>query len=163
MGTGIVLSFILSIFISDKLKMVELTDVLKIISPLLFFSFGIIFIIIFSPLFILGLYFLGPMAATGLSNTLKENGIYKYIRDPMYSGLIFTIIGIGLILNKISIVLAGIILFLFVFIQCKREEKELEKKFHEKYINYRSRTPMFIPNIKLMIKDKQAKLKVKSY
>lgn len=71
----------------------------------------------------------------------------------MYSGISFAIIGIGLIINETGVILAGIIWLVICFIQCKREEKDLEVRFKEKYVDYKRRTSMFIPNIKLAMRD----------
>jgi protein-S-isoprenylcysteine O-methyltransferase Ste14 len=150
---GITLWITLSIFISNKLRVGKLTEIFKTISPLLFLFLGLMLVIIWLPIFISGFFYLGRRGAVGQSDTLRENEIYRYIRNPMYSGISFTIIGVGLILDNTGVVLAGIIWFLIAFIQCKREEKELKVRFKEDYVNYKSRTPMFIPNIKLMIRD----------
>jgi protein-S-isoprenylcysteine O-methyltransferase Ste14 len=162
-ATGITLWITLLIFICNKFGISKLTEIIKNVSPLIFFFFGTMAVIIWLPVFILGIYFLGRRGTVGQSDTLRENGIYKYVRNPMYSGISFTIIGAGLILNKTGVVLAGIIWFLMAFIQCKREEKELEVRFKEKYVDYKSKTPMFIPNIKLAMKDLFLKKKNKNY
>jgi len=151
--TGITLWIALSIYISNKLGIGKLTEILKIIPSISFLFLGVILVVIWLPVFISGFYFLGRRGAVGQSSALRENGIYRYVRNPMYSGISFTIIGMGLLLNKTGVVLAGTIWFLMAFIQCKREEKELEARFKENYVDYKSRTPIFIPNINLMIKD----------
>ncbi len=150
---GVTLWITLLIFICNKLGIGILTETFKDIPHIIFLLLGIILVIIWLPIFISGFYFLGRRGAVGQSDTLRENGTYKYVRNPMYSGISFTIIGIGLILNNTGIVLAGIIWFLIAFIQCKREEKELKTRFKEDYVNYKNRTPMFIPNVKLMMMD----------
>lgn len=150
---GITLFITLSIFISNKLGMGKLTDIFNIASRMIFALLGVILVIIWLPVFILGIYFLGRRGAVGQSDILIENGIYKYVRNPMYSGISLTIIGMGLILNETGVCLAGIIWLIICFVQCKREEKELKVRFKENYVNYKDKTPMFIPNIKLMIRD----------
>jgi len=152
-AVGITLWITLSILICNKLGIGKLTETFKDIPHLLFLLLGILQVIIWLPVFISGVYFLGQRGAVGQSDTLRENGIYKYVRNPMYSGVSFTIFGVGLILDQTSVALAGIIWFLIAFIQCKREEKELKARFKEDYMNYKNRTPMFIPNFELLIKD----------
>lgn len=156
-AVGIALWVSSSIFVSKKLGIDELTEIFKVIPPILFFFLGAIFIVVWLPVFISGIYFLGRRGAVGQFGTLIENGIYRYVRNPMYSGISFTMIGIGLIMNETGVILAGVIWLVICFIQCKREEKDLEARFKEKYVDYKRRTSMFIPNIKLSMRDLLAK------
>lgn len=152
-AAGIALWVFSSIFVSQKLGIGGLTEIFKNIPSALFFFLGAIFIAVWLPVFISGIYFLGRRGAVGQTDVLIENGIYKYVRNPMYSGISFTMIGIGLIINETGVILAGVIWLVICFIQCKREEKDLEARFKEKYVDYKSRTSMFIPNIKLAMRD----------
>jgi protein-S-isoprenylcysteine O-methyltransferase Ste14 len=150
---GITVWITLAIFVCGKLGISTLTETFNVIPYAVFLSLGIILIIIWFPFFILGIIFLGRRGAVGQSDTLRKHGIYKYIRNPMYSGISFTIFGIGLILNNTGVSIAGIIWLILAFIQCKREEKELKVRFKEEYVDYMKRTPMLVPNIKLILKD----------
>ncbi|OGC18585.1 hypothetical protein A3J90_05635 [candidate division WOR-1 bacterium RIFOXYC2_FULL_37_10] len=113
---------------------------------------GFLSVVIFLPIFLLSVYFLGRRGAVGQSPILTTNGIYKYVRNPMYSGVSFTLFGLGLLLNKTAIGLTGLTWFCLTYFQCKREEKELTERFGEEYTNYKNNTPLYMPKFDLMLK-----------
>lgn len=81
------------------------------------------------------------------NHELITHGIYKFIRHPIYAGLIFAYTGFEIILQSYSFVLIFIILTIIAYLQGKREEKILLKHFGEKYKNYMKKTKMFFPYI----------------
>jgi len=150
---GITLFIFFSIVISKTLNIQRITDLIPFIPNYLFVILGIILLILFLPIFILGIYYLNRRGAVGQSETLRTNGIYKYTRNPMYIGISMTIISVGFILLNTGVIFGGLIWFGITFIQCKREEPELLERFGKAYSEYKRRTPMFIPNIFLLIKN----------
>lgn len=54
---------------------------------------------------------------------------------------------------SLGVSLAGILWFIITYIQCKREEPELEQRFNDDYVSYKKETPMFMPKLSLLIKD----------
>jgi len=76
---------------------------------------------------------------------LVTTGLYKYVRHPMYASLLF--LGWGMFLKDISLisVIMVIIISLALFLTCKVEEGEMQKKFGEEYRNYIKVTKMWIP------------------
>ncbi len=88
-------------------------------------------------------------ALVGIERTteLVTTGVYKYIRHPFYSSLLF--LGWGILLkdvNWISIFLAVITTALLV-VMARKEESENLRYFDEKYQVYMQKTKMFIPTI----------------
>lgn len=78
---------------------------------------------------------------------LVTTGIYKYIRHPFYSSLLF--LGWGILLKKITmtgIILTGIITILLL-ITARMEEQENLRFFGSGYQEYMRGTKMFIPFI----------------
>lgn len=77
---------------------------------------------------------------------LITSGPYKYVRHPMYSGLI--LVSLGFLFNYFSVVrLAVFLLFLAdIYIKMNYEEKLLEKHFEE-YKAYKKKTKRIIPFI----------------
>lgn len=148
-GVAIGISVVVSIstFITRRLGIPKLNEVFEFIPHFVLILIGVIFIIVWSPLFITGIYSLGRRGAVGQSEGLVTDGIYYYVRNPMYSGISFTIVGIGFLLNETGAILAGILWYFIAFIQCKREEKELEERFGEEYVHYKNNTPRFIPDL----------------
>jgi protein-S-isoprenylcysteine O-methyltransferase Ste14 len=78
------------------------------------------------------------------SPELVTRGPYRYVRHPIYTGMIVAIFG--------SILTGGLIwlvmwLYMLVYFSyaAKEEEKLLEKQFPDQYPAYRARTRMLIP------------------
>lgn len=78
---------------------------------------------------------------------LISDGPYAYSRNPMITGLFFILFGVGFICNSVTLTFIITPLFILLnLIELKNiEEPELEKRLGEKYIEYRKKTPMFIP------------------
>lgn len=80
------------------------------------------------------------------SQTITKIGIYTYIRHPIYVGIFLAYVGAELIAQSyVSVVLLG--LFVIMYIQAKKEEKLLSKRFGKEYKDYMKKTKMFIPFI----------------
>lgn len=84
---------------------------------------------------------------------LVTSGIFKYVRNPIYSAYLFTYTGILLLCKNWILLILPIIFWLFLTIlMIKTEEKWLEAKFGKEYLDYCSRTnrciPFFPRNIK---------------
>lgn len=75
---------------------------------------------------------------------LVTSGIYKYIRHPIYTGLIVGLIG-GELVAKSCLVFSALIIIVGAYYQAKLEEKLLLKHFGDKYKSYMAWTKMFIP------------------
>ncbi|MNP01883.1 hypothetical protein D3C76_937110 [compost metagenome] len=76
---------------------------------------------------------------------IVTGGIYNYIRHPQYSSFIICSFGL-LILWPRYIVLIMFITMLFVYyLLARAEERECVTKFGASYIEYRSKTGMFLP------------------
>ena len=79
-----------------------------------------------------------------------DTGPYRYSRNPMISGVILFLCGIGLLLNSISLVFFFLPLLMFLIVwELKRiEEPELIKRLGIEYLEYKSKTPMFFPDLR---------------
>jgi protein-S-isoprenylcysteine O-methyltransferase Ste14 len=157
---GIALFVSVCIFVSRLLGITKLSEIIHFIPGSIFIIIGIIILIFFLPIFILGIYYLNRRGAVGQSETLRTNGIYKYTRNPMYIGISMTIIGIGLILLNTGVIIGGLMWFFITYIQCKREEPDLKKRFGKGYEAYKKNTPVFIPNIRMLMSDIFKKLNI---
>lgn len=80
------------------------------------------------------------------SAKLRTNGIYCYIRHPMYTSVIFAFIGISLFMNAYIMFFSNIVVVIFLVIKINFEESRLLEKFHE-YEAYRKKTKRLIPFI----------------
>lgn len=76
---------------------------------------------------------------------LIEKGIHSIVRHPLYFGTFLLIWGVWLIYPWISLLISNLIITIYTLIGIQLEEKKLELEFGEKYVNYKKRTPMIIP------------------
>jgi protein-S-isoprenylcysteine O-methyltransferase Ste14 len=79
-----------------------------------------------------------------------DTGPYRYARNPMLTGVFVFLVGLGLGVDSFSLVFFFTPLYvLFNVWELKQiEEPELVKRFGEEYIEYRRRTPMFVPGLR---------------
>lgn len=72
---------------------------------------------------------------------LVTDEIFKYSRNPFYLGIIFISLGFVLLANSIFGIFLTVIFFIFWnFIIKRKEEKELQSIFGERYLKYKSKT-----------------------
>jgi len=85
---------------------------------------------------------------------LVNTGPYAYTRNPMLTGVFFLMFGIGFWIGSFSLILFFTPLFIITnTLELKNiEEPELEKRLGEEYIEYKLKTPMFIPDLNYLLK-----------
>jgi protein-S-isoprenylcysteine O-methyltransferase Ste14 len=84
-----------------------------------------------------------PVMAT---QKLLVDGVYLHSRNPMVFGTLLAYLGIAIVVGSVSSILA-VLLFgglLLTYVK-KVEERELEARFGQEYVDYKSRTPFLIP------------------
>jgi protein-S-isoprenylcysteine O-methyltransferase Ste14 len=87
---------------------------------------------------------LTPFPTPKESGTLIQQGLYNYIRHPIYTGIILTTTGFGLFDESIWKITIGIALWVLFYFKSRYEENLLAKHFSE-YNVYRERTGRFFP------------------
>jgi protein-S-isoprenylcysteine O-methyltransferase Ste14 len=87
---------------------------------------------------------------------LVTTGPYRLARNPMLTGIFVLLFGIGCGFNSLSLVVVFTPLYILANVwELKQiEEPELIKRLGEDYIEYRNRTPMFVPGTKTRAKPK---------
>ena len=96
---------------------------------------------------VLGRFF---SAAVGIQEGqfVVENGPYKYVRHPSYTGFLLILIGVGLAFQSWGAVISIILLFTLAYgYRIHIEEKALISELGEQYIEYEKRTKRLIPYI----------------
>jgi protein-S-isoprenylcysteine O-methyltransferase Ste14 len=78
---------------------------------------------------------------------LVDTGIFKTIRHPLYSSLLFLTWGIFLKHVTLLMLVFALLSTAFLFATALMEERENIAFFGEKYREYRRRTKMFIPYV----------------
>ena len=76
---------------------------------------------------------------------LVQQGIFKYIRHPMYGSLLFLTWGILFKNPTLGLVAVSLGSTVFLYLTAIMEEKEDIRYFGKSYIEYMKRTKMFIP------------------
>ena len=82
---------------------------------------------------------------------LVNTGPHRYVRNPMLTGVFLILFGVGFGLNSLSLVLVFTPLYVLLNVwELKHiEEPELVRRLGDEYIEYRQKTPMFIPGRRL--------------
>ena len=79
---------------------------------------------------------------------LNTEGVYKYIRNPMYSGALIAVIGFGLVFRSIiTLLIVSICYFILFKMRIDEEERLLYKAFGEEFANYKKKSKKLIPFI----------------
>ncbi len=76
---------------------------------------------------------------------LINTGIYKYIRHPLYSSLLFLTWGIYFKNTGLNLCLVAIASSIFLYITARMDEKECIEYFGDKYKSYMQKSRMFVP------------------
>ncbi len=95
----------------------------------------------------LGVFF-SVDVGTQKGQKVVNKGPYKLVRHPSYTGLLVTLIGIGLALQSLAAVIIIILVFSLTFgYRINVEEKLLISKLNGEYIQYMAKTKRLIPYI----------------
>lgn len=78
---------------------------------------------------------------------LVVDGAYKYTRNPMMFGYLLILIGLGFLFNSLFLTLGATSIFTAVLVAVIKlwEEKNLEKRFGESYVEYKKKVSFLIP------------------
>jgi len=83
--------------------------------------------------------------------TLITDGPYAYTRNPMMTGVFMMLAAIGIFWGSLTLTFITTPLFVAISILEFKyiEEPELERRFGKVYIEYKEKTPIIIPRIRL--------------
>lgn len=78
---------------------------------------------------------------------LVETGVYRFVRHPIYGGLVIAALGYGLLMHALITAVAGsVVLLVFFRLKSAREEVWLEGRYRG-YAAYRAKTRRILPFI----------------
>lgn len=91
---------------------------------------------------------LSPFPTPVESASLITNGIFIFIRHPIYTGILFIIFSIAVFQGSGYRLLISFLLLILFHLKSLYEEKKLAEKFPE-YEMYKKNTGKFLPKIKI--------------
>ena len=89
---------------------------------------------------------LTPMPVPKSSGRLITSGVYRFVRHPIYSGLLLILAGISLYSMNIPRAMVTFLLMLLFHFKSKYEEQLLIQRYPA-YEEYRKKTWRFVPKI----------------
>jgi len=90
------------------------------------------------------------------NSVLSIVGPYKYVRNPLYLGSFLIGIGFGMFVNNLYVFAAIVTIFLYIYtLKINSEERELEKIFGERYLEYKRNAGRWLPLKKFDMKIAQ--------
>ncbi|MCQ2509255.1 MAG: isoprenylcysteine carboxylmethyltransferase family protein [Lachnospiraceae bacterium] len=103
-------------------------------------------------LIVAGLYFnYSAKRKSKLFENIKQNrlitdGIYRYVRNPVYSAILFCCTGISLFANNLLVLIAPVCCWIYTTIfLIQTEEKWLRNLYGQEYVEYCKRVNRCIP------------------
>ena len=98
------------------------------------------------PVFVLGRRFSG-LVAIQRDHELVTTGIYRYVRNPSYLGLLLGALGWALVFRAVPGILITALILIPLLARIKSEEHLLADQFGTDYETYRARTWRLLPGI----------------
>ena len=86
-----------------------------------------------------------PVSATRKEHKLVTNGIYRWVRHPLYTIGSSLFLAFGMMADNWFIILLGVLAFIVMAIRTPKEEANLIQKFGDEYREYMKRTGRFLP------------------
>ena len=96
--------------------------------------------------YVLGEYWSGQVKLKA-SHRLVQSGPYRYVRHPLYTGILLGLVGTVTIVGEWRAV-AGYVLAVIGFsLKARKEEALLSAEFKDAYVDYRNRTGFLLPRL----------------
>jgi protein-S-isoprenylcysteine O-methyltransferase Ste14 len=74
-----------------------------------------------------------------------DHGPYRFVRNPMYTGILMVGMSIGLALGTWLLPLAATLMFTLLALRTRTEERYLIERFGDQYRDYMKRVGRFLP------------------
>ena len=83
---------------------------------------------------------------------LITTGIYSRMRHPQYSGILLVTFAFLIQWPTIITLIMWPFLFVMYYRLAQKEEKDIQKKYGRKYLEYKKEVPMFMPSFKMIFR-----------
>ena len=88
-----------------------------------------------------------PTSATRKEHKLVTNGIYRWVRHPLYTIGSSMFVAFGMMSDNWFIAFLGVLTFILMAIRTPKEEANLIEKFGDEYRAYMKLTGRFLPKV----------------
>ena len=78
---------------------------------------------------------------------LIDRGPYRYVRHPIYSGLLLMFLGTAVLYGRLGGFIALLVLFPAFWFKSRQEERLMTKHFPEAYPSYKAKVNALIPHV----------------
>ncbi len=85
-----------------------------------------------------------PLPIPVQDGALRSNGLYRYVRHPIYTGVIAFAVGSAIPSDNVGVAASAVALVVWLSIKARWEERRLRARYPG-YGAYADRTPRFIP------------------
>jgi protein-S-isoprenylcysteine O-methyltransferase Ste14 len=100
----------------------------------------------------------GTLAPWSPTRELIITGMYRYVRNPMISGVVIALVGEAITILSLNILIWAAIFFIVNNLWfLLYEEPDLLKKFGKEYSEYKKNVPRWIPRLKPFIPGSEPK------
>ena len=86
-----------------------------------------------------------PLPIPTKSGEFRSSGLYRYVRHPIYSGVMAFAIGSAILSESLVVVAVAVALLVWLAIKATWEERRLRVRYPG-YSSYATQTPRFIPS-----------------
>jgi protein-S-isoprenylcysteine O-methyltransferase Ste14 len=91
----------------------------------------------------------GTLAPWDPPRKLVVSGPYRYVRNPMHSGVFLTLYGEGLLFGSVPVLIFVSVVFVFHWFYIPlMEERWLAETFGEEYLRYKRNIPAWFPRFR---------------
>ncbi|WP_299431324.1 isoprenylcysteine carboxylmethyltransferase family protein [uncultured Aquimarina sp.] len=87
---------------------------------------------------------LSPFPSPKVNSELIQTGLYKFIRHPIYAGILCVVFGYGFYTDSVFKLIVATAIYVFFHFKSRYEEKKL-LVFFEEYKTYKESTGRFLP------------------
>jgi len=87
------------------------------------------------------------VAETHRAVKIVTTGVYSIVRHPQYLGGLLAHIGFSFLWSGLYSLLSTPVVVAVVYLISRKEETELTKEFGQEYLNYKKKTPIFLPKL----------------
>ena len=87
---------------------------------------------------------LSPFPSPKSHAHLVQTGLYKYVRHPIYTGILIAFLFYGIYSGSFFRILITFMLFILFHFKTRYEEEQLRDRYSE-YVNYQKKTGRFFP------------------